>query len=101
MSYPGAAVALLEGLHTIAGLQFDRRALEHEAIIQRDRLDRLVARNPEHKDMVEKLEAAYDATVQPMLPLEPAAIREQDIPSPEELAAELEAFLRDSNPDGQ
>jgi len=101
MSYPAASVALLDGLHTIAGLQFDRRALEQEAIIQRDRLDRLVARNTEHKDMVDKLEAAYDATVQPMLPLEPAALREQDIPTPEELAAELEAFLRDSNPDAQ
>ncbi|MBU3688564.1 MAG: hypothetical protein B7C54_10585 [Acidimicrobiales bacterium mtb01] len=101
MSYPGAAVALLDGINHVSGLQFDRRALEHEAIIQRDRLDRLVARNDEHREMVAKLESAYDSTLQPTLPLEPqpAALRESDIPSPEELAAELEAFLRNANPE--
>ena len=101
MSYPGAAVALLDGINHVSGLQFDRRALEHEAIIQRDRLDRLVARNDEHREMVANLESAYDSTLQPTLPLEPqpAALRESDIPSPEELAAELEAFLRNANPE--
>jgi len=101
MSYPGAAVALLDGINHVSGLQFDRRALEHEAIIQRDRLDRLVARNDEHREMVAKLESAYDSTLQPTLPLEPqpAALSESDIPSPEELAAELEAFLRNANPE--
>lgn len=101
MSYPGAAVALLDGITHVSGLQFDRRALEHEAIIQRDRLDRLVARNDEHREMVAKLESAYDSTLQPTLPLEPqpAALSESDIPSPEELAAELEAFLRNANPE--
>ena len=101
MSYPGAAVALLDGINHVSGLQFDRRALEHEAIIQRDRLDRLVARNDEHREMVAKLESAYDSTLQPTLPLEPqpAALSESDIPSPEERAAELEAFLRNANPE--
>jgi hypothetical protein len=50
--------------------------------------------------MVEKLEAAYDALVQntnsdPKKPL----MTEQDIPSPEEMTAELEALLRNANPD--
>ena len=75
--------------------------LQHEAVIQTERLDRLVAKNPEHLAMVTKLEQAYDSIAQPTLPLEPTPIRESDIPTPEELAAELEAFLRDGDADGR
>ena len=101
MSYPAASMALLDGLTEVCGLQYDRRALEQEAIIQRDRLDRLVARNSEHAEMVGKLEQAFDAAQQQPLPLEPGPepLTERDIPTPDELAAELEAFLRDTNPD--
>jgi len=99
MSCPAASMALIDGLREVSGLCFDKRALEQEAIIQRDRLDRLVRRNDEHREMVAKYEANYDAAVQPTLPLEPAPLRESDIPSPDELAAELEAFLRNGNPD--
>jgi hypothetical protein len=60
----------------------------------------MVSRNSEHAEMVEKLEQAYDSLVQntnadPEKPL----MTEQDIPSPEEMTAELEAFLRNANPD--
>jgi hypothetical protein len=60
----------------------------------------MVSRNSEHAEMVEKLEQAYDSLVQntnadPKKPL----MTEQDIPSPEEMTAELEAFLRNANPD--
>ncbi len=103
MSYPAASMALLDGLTEVCGIQFDRRALEQESIIQRDRLDRLVSRNSEHAEMVSKLEEAFDASQQQALPLEPGPapepISEKDIPTADELAAELEAFLRDSNPD--
>lgn len=102
MTYPAAAVALLDGLKDTAGLLFDRGSLQQEAVIQTERLDRLVAKNSEHQEMVQKLEQAYDA----MLPHDANATRhdgqqlsEKDIPTPEELTAELEAFLRDANPD--
>lgn len=102
MTYPAAAVALLDGLKDTAGLLFDRGSLQQEAVIQTERLDRLVAKNSEHQEMVQKLEQAYDA----MLPQDANATRhdgeqlsEKDIPTPEELTAELEAFLRDANPD--
>lgn len=100
MTYPAAAVALLDGLKDVAGLVFDRGPLQQEAVIQTERLDRLVAKNPEHQEMVEKLEQAYDS----MAPRtsdgpEPERLTEKDIPTPEELTAELEAFLRDANPD--
>jgi len=102
MTYPAAAVALLDGLKDTAGLLFDRASLQQEAVIQTERLDRLVAKNSENQEMVQKLEQAYDA----MLPQDANAtphvgdqLSERDIPTPEELTAELEAFLRDANPD--
>jgi len=100
MTYPAAAVALLDGLKDVAGLVFDRGPLQQEAVIQTERLDRLVAKNPEHQEMVEKLEQAYD-TMAPRTSegSEPERLTEKDIPTPEELTAELEAFLRDANPD--
>ena len=101
MTFPAAAVALLEGLKDTAGLVFDHGSLQQEAVIQSERLDRLVAKNPEHREMVEKLEEAYDALVPRSPSSEPSddAMSEKDIPTPEELTAELEAFLRDANPD--
>jgi hypothetical protein len=100
MTYPAAAVALLDGLKDTAGLVFDRGSLQQEAVIQTERLDRLVAKNAEHQEMVEKLEQAYD-TMAPRPSTDPNAelLSEKDIPTPEELTAELEAFLRDANPD--
>ena len=100
MTYPAAAVALLDGLKDTAGLIFDRGSLQQEAVIQTERLDRLVAKNAEHQEMVEKLEQAYD-TMAPRPSTDPNAelLSEKDIPTPEELTAELEAFLRDANPD--
>ncbi|MEY3617941.1 MAG: hypothetical protein RL726_639 [Actinomycetota bacterium] len=100
MTYPAAAVALLDGLKDTAGPVFDRGSLQHEAVIQAERLDRLVAKNAEHQEMVEKLELAYD-TMAPRPTTNPDAelLSEKDIPTPEELTAELEAFLRDANPD--
>lgn len=101
MTYPAASMALLEGLRTVASLHFETGSLEHEAVIQSERLNRLVSRNTDHSEMVAKLEAAYDA----LSPAEHSAsnlivpMSENDIPSADELAAELEAFLRDANPE--
>lgn len=99
MTYPAASRALLEGLHTVAGLRFDTEPLEHEAVIQCERLNRLVARNSEHAEMVAKLEAAYDALNTSPTRAAISPMSESDLPSADELAAEFEAFLRDANPE--
>jgi len=97
MSYPQASVALIDGLETVAGLRFERRALQQEAMIQNSRLDTLVKRNDEHVEMLRKLEEAYDLAYGST---ESApAFTESDLPTAEELSAEVEQFLRDSNPD--
>ena len=100
MTYPAASSALLRGLVSVADLHFDGSKLDQEAVIQRERLDRMVARNSEHAEMVAKLEAAYDALIGAPANLNnQSQLTESDIPSIEELSAELDAFLRDANPE--
>ncbi len=88
--YPAAAVALLRGLHDTAGLRVDLADLGEQAAAHRTRLDALIAGNAEHLALLRQMEAAYDAEVLP-----PETPLEGPLPSGEELAAELERFLRD------
>ena len=92
MSYPGASVALLDGLREVTGISVAAGDLAREADIQRARIDKLVAGNDEHTVMVQQLETAFDAFVD-----EPAPLSASDIPSADELAAEFEQFLRDQD----
>jgi len=92
MSYPGASVALLDGLREVTGISVAAGDLAREADIQRARIDKLVAGNDEHTVMVQQLETAYDAFAD-----EPAPLSASDIPSADELAAEFEQFLRDQD----
>ena len=88
-SYPPAALALLAGLAQLSGVTVDEGPLSEASLATRARLDDLVARNPEHVTMLEKLEAAYDDLHD---------VRGQ-LPDGDQLAAELERFLR-SHDDG-
>jgi predicted ATP-grasp superfamily ATP-dependent carboligase len=84
-SYPPAALALLNGLGELTGVSFQDGPLAESALATRARLDDLVTRNPEHITMLEKLESAYDDLHD---------LRGQ-LPDGEQLAAELERYLRD------
>lgn len=90
MSYPAASLALLTGLHEVAGLVIDAAAIRQETIIQRQRLDQLVAGNDEHQAMVAQLEELYDSQ-------QSGLIGTAGIPTGDELAAEFERFLRDQD----
>ncbi len=92
MSYPAATLALLTGLHDVAGLAVDAAAVRQETIIQRQRLDQLVAGNDEHSAMVGQLEELYDQAQQ-----QTDLLGTGGIPTGEELAAEFERFLRDQD----
>jgi predicted ATP-grasp superfamily ATP-dependent carboligase len=95
-AYPPASVALLTALGEVSGLRVEAVGLREDAIRHRARLDELVAANPEHVAVLHQLEAAYDEAPPPttamggLAPLTPG-----DLPSGDELAAELERFLRD------
>lgn len=100
MSYPAASLALLEGLDDAAGLQVEAKDLAAEAAATRDRLDRLVAENPEHLAMVQQLETVVD-TAEPIdAQSEAGPINIGDIPSGDELAEELQRFLEQRPDDG-
>ena len=93
MAYPAATVALLCGLLTVSGVNVDGAAPRRETIIQRQRLDELVAGNAEHGDMVRQLESLFDAAEHASDTSNPLVASE--IPSADELGAELEQFLRE------
>jgi hypothetical protein len=90
LPYPGATVALLDGLTAVAGIETDAAAVRIEATAHKRRLDELVSGSEEHQNMVRQLEAAYDAEAAqtPTMGVGP-------LPTGDELAAELERFLRD------
>jgi proteasome assembly chaperone (PAC2) family protein len=87
MPYPQASAALIDGLASIAGLTLDSGSLRASAEEARQRVDdELVTNNPDHTTMVEQLEEAADE-------VEGVSLGEE-LPSGDELAAELEKFLR-------
>jgi len=94
MPYPAASVALLEGLAAVAGIEVDSPALRQEMHGTRERIDSLVGENDEHLRMVQQLESSVDSEVAP----EPGTgLGAGPLPSGDELAAELERFLRDQD----
>ena len=94
MSYPAASVALLEGLTTATGITVDAAELRREAVLQRERLDQLVDGNDEHQAMVAQFERLYDAAEQQAAPAAPAD-GGLELRTGDELAGEIERFLRD------
>jgi proteasome assembly chaperone (PAC2) family protein len=86
MPYPQASAALIDGLASIAGLTLDAGSLRASAEEARQRVDDLVTNNPDHTTMVEQLEEAADE-------VEGVSLGDE-LPSGDELAAELEKFLR-------
>lgn len=91
MAYPAASVALLEAVEKLTGVHVDRKALDGAAQTVLRRIDELVSANPDHAAMLRELERGYDETAEARAP----------IPSGEELAAEVEEFLRDLGGQGQ
>jgi predicted ATP-grasp superfamily ATP-dependent carboligase len=94
MSYPTASVALLEGLAEVGGIEVDTAALRAEATIQLERVDQLVAGNPEHQSMIGQLESMYDQAIEQGMQ-DGTPMTSDNIPSADELGAEFERFLRD------
>lgn len=89
MPYPGAAVALLRALEDATGVRVPLTDLEREAQQQRRRIDQLVEANDEHLQMIHQLEALHDRAA------EHANTIPGDLPSGDDLAAEVERFLRE------
>jgi proteasome assembly chaperone (PAC2) family protein len=91
MPSPAAAAALVDGLAQVGGLSLDSAGLHEQAATARIRIDELVAANPEHVAMVQRLESGWDAE-------ETGVPDTGPIPSGDEIASEIERFLREQGP---
>lgn len=93
MTYPSASVALLDGLREATGLVIDAPTLRSDVITQGQRLDAMIATNADHSKMIGQLEQIYDASDDEVEVA--VAGPSLEMLSGDELAAELEQFLRD------
>ena len=82
MPYPEASAVLLEGLTSVAGITTDTAELRRAAEASRQHLDELIANSEEHIALVRQLETQADA----------------DVPSGDEIAAEVERYMRGQGP---
>ena len=87
LPYPQASVALIDGLSEMTGVVLDSTALRKAADDARSRVNELVASNPEHAKMVADLESTIDEA-------EGNALNTSIIPTGEDLARDIERFLR-------
>ena len=88
MPYPEASAALIEGLCAVTGTVLDTVELRTAGEASRSQVDELIGANPDHVEMVRRLEAAIDS--EEGTPMGFAS----DLPSGDEIAEELEQFLR-------
>lgn len=88
MPYPEASAALIEGLCAVTGTVLDTASLRGAGEASRQQVDELIGANPDHLEMVRRLEAALDSEE-----ISPMGL-DMEVPSGDEIAAELERFLR-------
>lgn len=91
MPFPAGSVALIDALAKVADLALPLGDLPSRAEATRDRLNELMAQNPQHLTMLHQLEEGWDSSE----PEDTSSMELSDLPSGDELAAELEQFLRD------
>ncbi len=88
MPYPEASAVLIEGLCAVTGTVLDSSSLRAAGEASRRQVDELIGANPDHLEMVRRLETALDSEE-----VDPVGL-DVDVPSGDEIAAELEQFLR-------
>jgi hypothetical protein len=93
MAYPAASVALLDGLTEVTGIEVAASELRAAVGPQRERIDAGIAGTDEHLAMLRQLEELYDASIDGEVTQGPA----MELRSGDELADEIQAFLRDQD----
>lgn len=87
--YPTASLALVEALEHAAGIRINPGVLAQKSIISRKRLDELVVGDDSHAEMIADLERRQDESSR----------AELEMQTPDQLAAEIERFLRTQDDD--
>jgi predicted ATP-grasp superfamily ATP-dependent carboligase len=95
--YPGAAAALLAEVSKVSGLSLPLDALVEAATATRAAIDEQVAGAPEVAAVVEALETQYDAFIAGRD--SSLLLNSGNLPSADELGAELERFLAEQSQD--
>jgi len=93
MPYPAASVALLAGLTEATGIEVAASELRNGIGVQRDRIDASIDGNEELLAMLHQLEELHDATADGDASSGPSL----EMQSGDELADEIQRFLRDQN----
>ncbi len=88
--YPAASLALVQALRRTAEVRVDTGSLLQQSISSRKRLDDLVASDDSHAEMIADLERRQDESTQ----------AEADMQSTEQLADEIEQYLREQGDSG-
>ncbi len=88
MPFAPAALALVEGLCDLSGLVIGTDELARSAMEARNQVDALIAQSSDHEAMVRQMEEQFDAGGEGTLDLE------GDLPTGDEIASELERYLR-------
>jgi predicted ATP-grasp superfamily ATP-dependent carboligase len=86
--YPEASATLLDELSKLTSISIDTTALHRAGDSSRDQIQALIEASEEHSAMVRQLEAQHDSE------LGLSAIEFSNLPTGDEIAAELERFLR-------
>jgi predicted ATP-grasp superfamily ATP-dependent carboligase len=95
LPYPDASLQLLDGLNRVTGLNVDAPQLREAAGETRRRLDDLASNSAQHRTLVRQLESQFDSEAADQTAL---IAGWGNLPSGDELAAELEKYLRDESP---
>jgi hypothetical protein len=93
MPYPAASVALLDGVTEVTGIEVTAADLRAAVGPQRQRIDASIDGNSEHLGMLRQLEELYDASIDGDVDAGPTI----EMRSGDELADEIQAFLRDQD----
>jgi hypothetical protein len=88
MAFPSASAALLDGLAAVSGLSVDASPLHTAADASLRQVDDLISKSTEHTAMVRQLEHSVDTAEGNPLDI-------GELPTGDELAAELERYLHD------
>ena len=94
MPYPAASDALLNKLHELTGVVVDTTELKSTATNALGQLDQLISGSPEHSAMVRQLERQEDDEAIANAGGDFNLSNLTTLPSGDEIAAELERFLR-------
>ncbi len=91
--YPEASQVLLRALAQLLHLEVETDHLDPEIVAQRRKLDDAAAGSPDVQSHIAMLEQAYDQEAED----DPGSIGQGPIPTGDQIAAELERFLREES----